>query len=46
MHLFITVGGILIMWGIAWMFTWYKGVAEKSGSRQPSANADLVGGGP
>ena len=46
MHLSITVGGILIMWGIAWMITWYKGVAEKSGSRPPSANADLVGGGP
>jgi hypothetical protein len=46
MHLAITVAGIVIMSATAWTISWYKGVAEKSGSRQQGANADLVGGGP
>jgi hypothetical protein len=45
MHLAITFAGIFIMWATAWTITWYKGVVEKS-SKQSSANADLVGGGP
>jgi len=46
MHLFITFAGIFIMWATAWTITWYKGVVEKSGSKQSSAKADLVGGAP
>jgi hypothetical protein len=46
LHLAISVAGIVIMTAVAWLLSWYKGVVEKSGGRAPSANADLVGGGP
>jgi hypothetical protein len=29
MHFVISVAGILIMWAIAWVLAWYKGVAER-----------------
>lgn len=38
----ISVAGIAIMIGAAWVITWYKRVAEKSGRKPP--DADLAGG--
>ena len=47
MHLLISISGILIMWAVAWVISWYKHVADKSASRTKGAggNADLAGGG-
>jgi hypothetical protein len=33
-HLAISAAGIVIMSAAAWLLSWYKGVADKSGSRQ------------
>ncbi len=46
MHLIISVSGILVMSGAAWVFAWYKRVSGKGGSRAKSkqADADLTGG--
>jgi hypothetical protein len=41
----IGAAGVAIMAGAALMFSWYKGVAEKSGTRMRAADADLAGGG-
>lgn len=38
----ISVAGIAVMIGAAWVITWYKRVAEKSGRKPP--DADLAGG--
>jgi hypothetical protein len=35
-HFVISVAGIVLMCAAAWLLTWYKGVAEKSGSRAAS----------
>jgi hypothetical protein len=47
MHAVISLSGILIMWGVAWVISWYKRVADKSGAKTKNAvgNADLAGGG-
>jgi hypothetical protein len=47
MHFLISVSGILIMSGAAWLFSWYKSVVGKSAMRAKSADADadLAGGG-
>ncbi|MFK4512206.1 OpgC domain-containing protein [Bradyrhizobium daqingense] len=47
MHALISLSGILIMWGVAWIISWYKRVADKSGAKTKNAvgNADLAGGG-
>jgi hypothetical protein len=46
LHAFISLGGILIMCGTAWVISWYKHVADKSASRKGiGANADMAGGG-
>ncbi|MDD1519515.1 OpgC domain-containing protein [Bradyrhizobium sp. DASA03005] len=47
MHALISLSGILIMWGVAWVISWYKRVADKSGAKTKNAvgNADLAGGG-
>jgi hypothetical protein len=47
MHFVISVCGILIMSAAAWVFSWYKKMAGKSGSRTRTADgdADLAGGG-
>lgn len=47
MHALISLSGILIMWGVAWIISWYKRVADKSGVKTKNAvgNADLAGGG-
>ena len=46
MHLVISVSGILVMSGAAWVFSWYKRVSGKGGSRSKvkQADADLAGG--
>jgi hypothetical protein len=46
MHLLVSISGILIMWGVAWVISWYKHSADK-GAKTKSApgNADLAGGG-
>jgi hypothetical protein len=46
MHFLISISGILIMWAVAWVISWYKHVADKSASRKSAGgNADLAGGG-
>lgn len=47
MHALISLCGILIMWGVAAVISWYKRVADKSGAKAKNAvgNADLAGGG-
>ncbi len=46
LHALISLGGILIMCGMAWVISWYKRVADKSASRKAGGgNADLAGGG-
>lgn len=46
MHALISLGGILIMWGVASLISWYKNVADKGAPRKVAlANADLAGGG-
>jgi hypothetical protein len=46
LHALVTIAGILIMWGVAWLISWYKRVADKSAPRKSAAgNADLAGGG-
>ncbi len=45
MHALISLSGILIMWAMAWVISWYKRVADKSGSKKGAmVNADLAGG--
>ena len=47
MHFVISISGILIMWAVAWVISWYKRVADKSASKTNRAggNADMAGGG-
>jgi hypothetical protein len=47
MHFIISVSGIVVMSAAAWLFSWYKGVVGKGGTRAKStdADADLAGGG-
>jgi hypothetical protein len=46
MHFVISISGIVIMSAAAWVFSWYKDVAAKSGTRGKSSdvNADMAGG--
>ena len=46
-HLVVSLAGIVIMSGAAWVFSWYKKVAGKGGShtKTAEADADLAGGG-
>src|SRR5881628_3541642 len=44
MHALISLCGILIMWGVAWVISWYKRVADKK-AKSAGGNADLAGGG-
>src|SRR5882724_3996080 len=48
LHALISICGILIMCGMAWVISWYKHSADKGASRTKSTggNADLAGGGP
>jgi hypothetical protein len=46
LHALVTIVGILMMWGVAWLISWYKRVADKSAPRKSAAgSADLAGGG-
>ncbi|MDP3690219.1 OpgC family protein [Bradyrhizobium sp.] len=47
LQLVVSLAGILIMSGMAWMLSWYKHSADKSAPRKKSAvgNADMAGGG-
>ena len=46
LHALITLSGILIMCGMAWLISWYKHEADKSASRKGAGgNADMAGGG-
>jgi len=46
MHFAISLAGIVTMSAAAWLFSWYKRVADKSGSRSKvvDEDADLAGG--
>jgi hypothetical protein len=47
-HFLISISGIVIMSAAAWVFSWYKDVAAKSGTRgkrsDANVNADMAGG--
>jgi len=47
LHFIISVSGILIMCAAAWVFSWYKRVADKNATRTKGfgGNADMAGGG-
>jgi hypothetical protein len=47
MHLLVSISGILIMWGMAWLISWYKHSADKGASKTKSTagDADMAGGG-
>ena len=46
LHALISICGILAMWAVAWMISWYKQVADKSAAKKGArGNADLAGGG-
>ena len=47
MHFIISISGILIMWAVAWVISWYKHSADKNASRAKGTggNADMAGGG-
>ena len=47
MHFLVSVAGIVLMSGLAWVISWYKHSADKGASRNKSTgggNADLAGG--
>jgi hypothetical protein len=45
MHALISLCGILIMCGVAWLISWYKHVADKSAPKKGAVgNADMAGG--
>jgi hypothetical protein len=45
MHFLVSMIGIIVMSAAAWLFSWYKSVSGQGGTRTPSADADLAGGG-
>ena len=47
MHFVISIAGIVIMSAAAWLFSWYKHVADKSAiaDKKRRGNADMAGGG-
>jgi hypothetical protein len=47
LHFLISVTGIVIMSGMAWVISWYKHSADKNASKKKGAvgNADMAGGG-
>jgi hypothetical protein len=47
LHFVISISGILIMWAVAWVISWYKHSADKGASRTKGTggNADMAGGG-
>ncbi len=45
MHFLVSLSGILIMSGMAWVISWYKRSADKGAKKGVIANADMAGGG-
>jgi hypothetical protein len=47
LHFLVSVAGIVIMSGMAWVISWYKHSADKNASKKKGAvgNADMAGGG-
>jgi len=45
LHALISLTGILIMWGMAALISWYKHAADKDARKGKPGNADLAGGG-
>jgi hypothetical protein len=45
LHALISLTGILIMWGMAALISWYKHSADKDARKGRLGNADLAGGG-
>ncbi|KRR30316.1 OpgC domain-containing protein [Bradyrhizobium retamae] len=45
-HALVSLAGILIMWGMAWVISWYKHSADKGASKTKNTaiNADMTGG--
>jgi hypothetical protein len=45
-HALVSLAGILIMWGVAWVISWYKHSADKDASKtkRTGGNADMAGG--
>ena len=45
MHALVSICGIIIMSGMAWVISWYKRVADKNAPRKGAiGNADMAGG--
>jgi OpgC protein len=44
MHVPISLAGILIMSGMAWVISWYKRSADKDAKKGAIGNADMAGG--
>ena len=46
LHSIVSVAGILIMSGMAWLISWYKHSADKNAKKKGAvSNADMAGGG-
>ncbi len=45
MQIAVSIAGILIMIGAAWLISWYKAAEGRKASRPKAADADLAGGG-
>ncbi len=45
MHALISLSGILIMWGVAWVISWYKHLADKMRCENQSAGRQCRSGG-
>jgi uncharacterized membrane protein AbrB (regulator of aidB expression) len=46
-QLMISVGGLAIMSGTAWLLSWYKKIDRQTALReQPAGSGDIAGGGP
>src|SRR5580698_3192442 len=45
LHLLVCLAGILIMWAVAWLNSWYKGVDSKTAARygRVGSTADIAG---
>ncbi len=43
-HFLVSVAGILIMSGMAWVISWYKRSADKDAKKGGAGNADMAGG--
>ncbi|MCW5704516.1 MAG: OpgC domain-containing protein [Bradyrhizobium sp.] len=44
MHFVVSLAGIVIMSGVAWVISWYKRTADKGAKKSAIGNADMAGG--